>query len=55
MENYLQPMIDSAVRMSLEALKLQQQMQLLAITRQIQLLQEQISWLERALTGQARN
>ena len=49
-ETLLRQMIDSAVRMSIETLKLQQQAQILALQAQIRLLQQQVAQLE-AIAG----
>lgn len=45
-ETLLRQMIESAVRMSVETFKLQQQAQILALQVQIRLLEQQIAQLE---------
>lgn len=48
MKNALETMIDSALRMSLETVRVQQELQIRALTRQIQLLEEQVRSLQGA-------
>lgn len=46
MDSFVKPMIESAVRMSLETVRVQHQLQVLALTRQIEMLERQLQRLQ---------
>lgn len=52
MNTLMQPMIDSAVRMSLEVWRLQHEMQVQALLHQIQMLESQVAALSNANRSQ---